>query len=124
MTEEEARNLAVSEEWERLYHEDVGRMCDECYAPQCEVVIMATGETVRGRDTLKAGELALKAAAPDRTLRSINRMATGNQVLVEVTWEGTHTGGGLGVPATGKHWNVSACAVQTFRDGLIVREHA
>jgi predicted ester cyclase len=123
VTPEEERNFAVSEKWERLYHEDVGRMCDECYAPECEVVIIATGESVRGRDKLKAGELGLLKAAPDRTLRSFNRIARGNQVVVELVWEGTHTGSGMGVPPTGKSWKVGACAIQTFEDGLVVREH-
>ena len=123
MTPEEERNFAVSEKWERLYNEDVGRMCDECYAPDCEVFIMATGEVARGRDVLKAGELGLLKAAPNRKLISFNRVARGRQVVVELTWTGTHSEEGMGMPPTGKSWDVKACAVQTFEDGLVVREH-
>ena len=124
MTPEEERNFKTSEAWERLYNSNVDRMCQECYAPDCEVIVMASGESAKGRDVLMAGERHVLAGLPDRTLTVTHRMARGDAVLVELTWQGTHTGEFMGKAPTGKKFSVAACAVQFFEDGLVVREHA
>ena len=112
MTQEEERNLAVAERWVETYNDDVERMVDECYAPDCEVQSMATGEVLRGREELRALERAVSALMPGRRMTVRRAIPAGDTVVMEVSAAGIETGGAS-----------DACVVLTFRDGLIISDH-
>ncbi len=64
-----------------------------------------------------------KEAMPDVKSTVTNACATGNTVVLEVTWKGTHTGplkGSSGeVPATGKQQTTRAAWIANFDGGKI-----
>ncbi len=49
-------------------------------------------------------------------------IAEGDKVAVCVTGKGTHAGAFRGIPATGKHYELSATTVWRFADGKISEE--
>ncbi|MEQ8860374.1 MAG: nuclear transport factor 2 family protein [Pseudomonadales bacterium] len=113
MTDEEARNLAAVDHWEATYNDDVERMVDECYAPDCEVHNMLAGpEAVyRGREALREIERQIQRAQIDRRMLVVSKFASGNRVAVEA--EGVF----------GEH-RFPACVILTFDDaGLIRTDH-
>jgi steroid delta-isomerase-like uncharacterized protein len=66
---------------------------------------------------------AWKEAMPDVKGSVTNAFATGNTVVLEVTWKGTHTGPLAGpkgaIPATGKQQTTRASWVLNFDSGKI-----
>lgn len=60
-----------------------------------------------------------KAAGPDGKGTITNAIASGNTVLVEVTWTATNTGPMGDNPPTGKQWNVRGAQVVIVESGKI-----
>jgi ketosteroid isomerase-like protein len=116
MTEEEVRNMEVARLWVDTYNDDVERMVDECYAPDCQVQSMASGEILNGREELRELERAVSKLMPTRRMSLVRAIPAGDTVVMEVTAEGTPTGG------EGQS-GAAACIVLTFRDGQIVSDH-
>ncbi|HEU4428138.1 MAG TPA: nuclear transport factor 2 family protein [Myxococcota bacterium] len=83
MTEQERRNLEAVKRWEETYNLDVEKMVDEVYAPSCEVVDMLRGVTLRGREELRAIERRMVELAPQRRLRVLKAVASGDTVALE-----------------------------------------
>ena len=103
---QEGRNLAVVDE---LLAED---FVDHTPLPG----VPPTRDGVRG---LFAG---LHAAFPDLRVTIHEQIAEGNQVMTRKTFEGTHGGTFLGIPATGNKISFPVIDILTLRDGKI-REH-
>ena len=84
---------------------------------------VGTSRRLEGVGNIVACLQAWKGAMPDVTGSVTNDFATGNTVILEVTWTGTHTGplpGPKGsVPATGKQQTTRASWVMTFEGGKI-----
>jgi hypothetical protein len=87
VTELERKNLEAVKRWERTYNDDVERMVHEVYAPDCEVVDVFRGVTLRGREQLRDLERRILAAAPTRRLRVLKAVPAGDTVALEC--EGT-----------------------------------
>ena len=83
MTEQERRNLEAVKRWEDTYNFDVEKMVDEVYAADCEVVNMFAGATFRGREQLREVERQISAAMPERKLRVVKAVASGDTVALE-----------------------------------------
>lgn len=83
MTEQERRNLEAVKRWEETYNFDVEKMVDEVYAADCEVVNMFAGAAFRGRDQLREIERQISAAMPERKLRVVKAVASGDTVALE-----------------------------------------
>lgn len=113
MTELESRNLAAVDRWEATYNDDVERMVDECYAPDCEVHNMLAGPDAvyRGRESLREIERLIQSRQIDRRMNVVKKFASGDSVAVEA--EATF----------GAH-RFNACVILTFDDdGLIRCDH-
>jgi steroid delta-isomerase-like uncharacterized protein len=84
---------------------------------------VATSRTLRGVDEVIPVWQGWKEAMPDVKGTVTNACATGNTVVLEVTWKGTHTGPLQGpsgtVPATGKQQTTRAGWVMNFDGGKI-----
>lgn len=84
---------------------------------------VATSRTLRGVDEVIPVWQGWKEAMPDVKGTVTNACATGNTVVIEVTWKGTHTGPLQGpsgtVPATGKQQTTRAGWVMNFDGGKI-----
>src|SRR4030095_14707313 len=109
----ERRNVDRTRFWERTWNEDVMRMVDECYAPDCEVCDMFRQRTLRGREELRGIEKQMIAFDATRRMKITNIVAAGDTVVAEVD-------------AYWKSGTVVAhsCVVLRYnRDGLIVSDH-
>ena len=83
MTEQERRNLDAVKRWEETYNHDVEKMVDEIYAADCEVADVLRGVTLRGREALRAFERRMVELAPQRRLRVLKAVASGDTVALE-----------------------------------------
>ena len=90
-------------------------------APDCVYDEVATSRIFKGTDEIIACLKSWKEAMPDVTGTINSTLSTGNSVVLEITWEGTHTGpleGPSGtVEATGKHQTTRAGWVLEFDGG-------
>jgi steroid delta-isomerase-like uncharacterized protein len=84
---------------------------------------VGTSRRVEGAGDIISCLQAWKAAMPDVTGSVTNAFATGNTVILEVTWKGTHTGPLQGpkgsIPATGKQQTTRASWVLSFEGGKV-----
>ena len=84
---------------------------------------VGTSRRVRGVGEIIPCWQAWKKAMPDVKGTVTNTLATGNTVVLEVTWKGTHTGPleapKRTVPATGKQQTTRAGWVMSFESGKI-----
>lgn len=74
------------------------------------------------RETFKQVFPMFRTAFPDLHATIEDEIAEGDRVAVRFTWQGTHRGAFMGVPATGKRATVSAMAWYRVRDGKIVED--
>jgi steroid delta-isomerase-like uncharacterized protein len=85
---------------------------------------VGTSRRVKGVGDIVSCLQAWKGAMPDVTGSVTNVFASGNTVILELTWRGTHTGPLVGpkgsVPATGKQQTTRASWVLTFDGGKIM----
>ena len=77
---------------------------------------------VRGRDNVKALFGGFFQAVPDLRCEVSHLIEQGDTVGWIVTSTGTHTGDGLGFPATGKEFTTVSANLGRYRDGKII-EH-
>jgi steroid delta-isomerase-like uncharacterized protein len=76
-----------------------------------------------GKDAIAARYAAEVASVPDRVLQITNRVATGDQLIVEWVASGSHTGDFLGFGGTGRRYQIKGLTVVSRgADGRIVRE--
>ena len=84
---------------------------------------VATSRCLKGHDEILPVWQGWREAMPDVKGTVDNAVATGNTVLMEVTWRGTHTGPLVGpsgtVAATGKQQTTRASWVMDFENGQI-----
>jgi steroid delta-isomerase-like uncharacterized protein len=101
-------------DWER---------CKAALAPDSLYDEVATSRRVEGVGAIIPCWQAWKEAMPDVKGSVTNAFATGNTVILELTWQGTHTGPLVGpkstVPATGKQQTTRASWVFNFAGGKI-----
>jgi len=74
------------------------------------------------RDGVRALFAGLHVAFPDLRVTIHEQIAEGNQVVTRKTFEGTHGGPFMGIPATGNRIAFPVIDILTLRDGKI-REH-
>ncbi len=75
-----------------------------------------------GREGAKRFSAMLSSAFPDLHLTIEDMIAEGDKVVVRGTWNGTHEGAFMGIPATGRRVTVSQIDVSRVADGRMV-EH-
>ena len=101
-------------DWER---------CKVAFAPDALYDEVGTARRVEGADDIIQCLQAWKGAMPDNRGSVTNALVSGNTVVLEVTWQGTHTGPLVGlkgtVPATGKQQTTRTSWVLNFDGGKI-----
>jgi predicted ester cyclase len=78
------------------------------------------GQPVRGFDLFSVFRKAFLAAFPDIKVNVDDVLVEGEKSAVRLTFSGTHTGDGIGVPATGRRFVSSAIVIMRWQDGKIV----
>jgi steroid delta-isomerase-like uncharacterized protein len=83
----------------------------------------ATRRVAKGPDQIVTTVQPWKTAFPDLKATIKNMIATGDAVVAELEWEGTHSGTLMGpsgpIPASGRRGKVSAVEVVRFENGKI-----
>lgn len=67
---------------------------------------------------------ALRAGFPDLKVTIEKQVAEGNLVCTHAWFEGTHTGGWLGIAATGKRVRFQNVSIDEVADGRVVQHNA
>jgi steroid delta-isomerase-like uncharacterized protein len=98
------------------------------YADDAVVNEYATGRKIVGGDAIADAHFAWRAAFPGIRGDIENLVTSGDQVVYETTWKGTHTGplgtpDGQVIPATGKSVQLPACLVVTVRGDQIIEQN-
>ena len=97
--------------------------CKAAHAPDALYDEVGTSRRMGGVSDIISCLQAWKEAMPDNKGSVTNALATGNTVVLEVTWQGTHTGPLVGpkgtVPATGKQQTTRTSWVLNFDGGKI-----
>lgn len=112
MTDKNAM-LALVERWARYYNDDVTRMVQDCYAPDCKVEAMGSAK-IDGQPALQKLEDAVLAKAPKRRIEVNAVHVAGEVATVECE---------LLNPDSGPDWRLPFVAVLTVRDGRVVSDH-
>jgi len=90
-------------------------------------VEMSTGVRGNGADEYVKAVERWKRAFPDLTATILDAVTSGNKVVVELRWEGTHTGPLEGpfatIPPTNKRGGVNASMNVRIENGKIVETH-
>ncbi len=80
--------------------------------------------TVRGRDSFRQRWEIMQAAFPDLQIIVEQSVEAGDMVADRLTMRGTHLGTFMGVPATGRRFEILGLDMMRIRDGRIVQHWA
>ena len=109
----------AKETLERMFEEIInqGRLevADELFAD--DFVDHGPMGDVEGREAFKSLVAQWRSAVPDVHCTVENVIVDGDDAAWLVRTTGTHTGDGLGFPATGKHFETVSANIGHFRDG-------
>ena len=86
------------------------------------VVASPTCGVLEGREEIQRIYRVWLAAFPDLTTHEDAQLIDGDRAVVIQRFSGTHAGEFFGLPAIGRHVEVTLAFVLTFRDGLITEE--
>jgi hypothetical protein len=114
VTSVEEQNLELVQKWANTWNDEIDRMVDECYGPDCAVE--SSGHVLHGRDELRAIEYKVLEAAPKRKMEIKRTIAVGDTVVVEIDLFD------LGDRPELK--KSRACIVLRIRDGMIYSDHS
>ena len=110
----------------RLYEDWNARDFDHLvglFAADGEIVLVGSGTTFSGPDGARQFANMWATAFPDGQVTIERAFGSGDQVTVEITGRGTHTGPlqspGGEIPATGKSVTLQLCDVYTIENGKI-----
>jgi steroid delta-isomerase-like uncharacterized protein len=84
--------------------------------------LIATGETIDGREAVAAMYDETYTALPDFTATPLRIHHADDAVIVEAEATGTHEGPYRGLPPTGRRIKVTGCAVYVFEEDRLVCE--
>ena len=100
----------------------------EATADEGELLVVGTGDVFRGPDGSRQYNQRWADAFPDGRITVDRMFASGDNVIVEYTGRGTHTGtlvSSMGdIPATGKSLTLKLCDVIEFRDEKVLRQRS
>jgi steroid delta-isomerase-like uncharacterized protein len=116
------RNVQLSRRWfAEVWNANRLEVVDEMLAP--DVIIHGLGEDgsdLVGSHHFKTFQRNFAGAFPDLHIAVDGVMSEGDQTAVRLTFTGTHTGDGLGLPPTGRRVKVSALVWCVWRDGRLI----
>jgi steroid delta-isomerase-like uncharacterized protein len=95
----------------------------EATAPDATLTIVGSGDTFEGTEGARAFSMMWADGFPDGTVTVDRVIESGDQVVVEYTGRGTHTGTlatSMGeIPPTGRSLTLQFCDVMEFRNGKL-----
>jgi steroid delta-isomerase-like uncharacterized protein len=112
---------SIEQVWEQQQLDQLDRILDRFLAPDF-VDHGALPGTLPGAAGFADGVRRLLAAFPDAHNAIDDIVAEGDRVVVRWTMTGTHTGDGLGIPATGRAVRITGMTMSRIAGGRIA-EH-
>jgi steroid delta-isomerase-like uncharacterized protein len=95
----------------------------EAVAPDATITLVGSGDTFEGPEGSRAYNTMWADGFPDGKVTVDRVIASGDDVVVEFTGRGTHTGTlvtSMGeIPATGRSLTLQLCDVMEFKDGKV-----
>ena len=92
------------------------------FDPECE--ILTPNGTMRGAPAQRALGEAFRTAAPDNQIKALRTFESGDTIIVEGVYSGTHTGPLVGpagtIPATGRAFSFPYVDVLQAHDGMFI----
>ena len=113
MTAEEMQ--ALERRYFQAWNEGKPEILDELYSPA--FINHFNSEDL---DAVKQGIITVRAAFSDFHLTLDDQIAEGDKLVSRWTARGVHSAVFLGVPATGKHVEVTGIGISRFENGKIV----
>jgi predicted ester cyclase len=117
----EANKSTVRRFFEEVFNQDNDVLLDELFHPDYR----GSGDPhhgPRGPERARRGVAYMRAAFPDIRFSVEHLVGEGDEVVVYVTFRGTHRGSFLGIAPTGKTVEVRGAEMARLQDGLIVEE--
>jgi len=111
----------VEERRVALNRHDVGALA-RLFAPHCVVDSPTAGRVIRGVAAVDAINRAWAAGFPDVTFSTDEVLIENDRVVWIARAAGTDTGGFLGLPPTGRRFDLPMVLLTTLEDGLVVSE--
>ncbi len=71
----------------------------------------------QGRGAPKAYTTMFRSAFPDLKATVVEMLQDGDKVITRSRWTGTHEGDFMGIPPTGRSFDMSAIDIVEFKDG-------
>lgn len=109
----------------RLFHawgQASDDVVDKLVTPDFTVYYPLLQQPLHGPEAFKALLRAIHAGAPDIDVVIEEIKAIDDIVLLRWSEHGTHLGELLGIPATGKRFNLTGLTLYRFRDGKVYEE--
>lgn len=112
-------NKALVQRWfDEVWTEGRVASIDALMAPSC--MVHGLGEDTRGPEGFKPFHAAYRSAFPDVKISVDHMVAEGDVVAARWSGTGTHSGDGLGFPATGKQVRLSGMTFARVQNGKLV----
>lgn len=119
MADNADRARRLHEAWNERNFDEIA----EATAPDATITIVGSGDTFEGVEGSRAYNTMWADGFPDGRVTIDRVIESGDQVVVEFTGRGTHTGTlvtSMGeIPATGRSVTLQFCDVMEFDDGKI-----
>jgi steroid delta-isomerase-like uncharacterized protein len=97
-------------------------LADELYAPDYVLHDPSLPEDLHGPEGLKQYAAMTSEAFPDARVTIVDQVAEGDKVVDRWTAAGTHTGEFLGIPPTGRRFEVSGITISRFSGEKIAED--
>jgi predicted ester cyclase len=104
--------------FEAVYNQSDLALADELF----DVNFGGPHQAVRGPEAARRGVAAMRAAFPDIRFTIEELLAEDDQVVVRVTFRGTHQGPFMGIAPTGRHVTATGVELARLAGGKIVAE--
>jgi steroid delta-isomerase-like uncharacterized protein len=115
-------NAALVREWFEAFNAGDTKRLLTVVAPDLVMHLAEAPEPIRGRETWQQGIEMMKRAFPDLEAHIDDVVAAEDQVAVRVTFQGTHAGEFLGIPATGRPIRYVSHEFYRLESGAIAEE--
>ena len=119
MTTQEANKAAVQRLCEAVNMGNIDAL-DEMFTPDVVTHGDAMFPLVQGREAVKNGIRAMRAAFPDAAFTLERLFGEADKVVIHIRANGTQQGAWLGVEPTGRQMVWTASAIARFNNGKIV----
>ena len=114
--------VELSRRWfEEVWNQNRMATVDELLAP--DVIIHGLGEggtDLVGSHHFKAFQQKFASAFTDLHIAVHDVLSEGDQTVIRISFRGTHTGEGLGIPPTGRKVSITGLVWIRWRDGRLI----